>query len=54
MKKIVIFTHEEWAKIQELLVEIESDIWDLDTSEDRSLMQTDLNKLEELLGVYEG
>ena len=52
MKKVLIFSEEEFDKIRELLVDIQEDIWDLDTGFDRSIMLSDLEKLKELLGIF--
>lgn len=52
MKKVVVFSEEEFNKIREYIVDMEDDIWDLLESEDRALMQSDMNKLKELLGLF--
>lgn len=53
MKKIVAFEEEEYNKIRELIAEFKDDIWDISDPADRSIMFDDLNKLEELLGIFD-
>ena len=53
MKKIVIFSEDEYAKIREVISTIEDDIWDLEKSEDRSVMFHDLSNLKEALGYFD-
>ena len=52
MKKIITFEEEEYNKIREQLVVFKEDIWDVTDPGDRSIMFEDLQKLEELLGIY--
>lgn len=53
MKKLITFEEEEYHEIRELIVQIKEDIWDITDPGDRSIMMEDLNKLEELLGIFD-
>lgn len=53
MKKMIIFSDDEYREIREAIVEFKDDIWDIEDSADRSTMFHNLNKLEGLLGIHE-
>lgn len=52
MKKIIIFDEDEYKEIREAIVEFKGDIWDIEDSGNRAVMFHDLNKLEDLLGIW--
>ena len=52
MKKMIIFSDDEYREIREVIVDFKSDIWDIEDSADRAIMFQHLEKLEDLLGIW--
>lgn len=53
MKKLIMFSEDEYKKIREIVCDIEEDVWDLEKSEDRSVMFHNLSNLKEALGYFD-
>ena len=51
MKKMIVFSDDEYREIRDAIIEFKDDIWDIKGVADRATMFHNLNKLEGLLGI---